>query len=217
MPDKFLNKYRIQSTRLGVWDYKYAAAYFITICTHNREHYFGQIDHKKMHLSPTGKIVESEWLNTPEIRPDMNLKLDEFVVMPNHFHGILIIGDNQFNKTTDVYYDDGGGPSTNQTVPTKNKFGPQSKNVGSIIRGFKSAVTNQVKKLSGADVNGHYPHECHDNENTAGTMFGWPTITTPFAWQPRFHDHIIRDDNSFERIRRYIINNPLNWKEDKFY
>ena len=107
MPYKYLNKYRIQSTRLREWDYKNAAAYFITICTHNRQHHFGEVYNRKMHLSPIGKIVEIEWLKTPDIRIDMNLELDEFVVMPNHFHGILIIGDNQFNKSADARYPNG--------------------------------------------------------------------------------------------------------------
>lgn len=231
MPYKYLNKYRIQSTRLREWDYKNAAAYFITICTHNRQHHFGEVYNRKMHLSPIGKIVEIEWLKTPDIRIDMNLELDEFVVMPNHFHGILIIGDNQFNKSTDTRYPNGfvmsdgrdgvGGvgccrdamhgvstgttTSTSTTVSSKNQFGPQLKNLGSIVRGFKSAVTNQVKKMHVGDG-----VICRGR----GAKHG---VSTQFAWQPRFHDHIIRDAQSFNRIRQYIANNPLNWRDDKFY
>jgi putative transposase len=241
MPEKFLNKYRIPSARLQDWDYKSAAPYFVTICTHNREHYFGEIRDGEMQLSAIGQIVEAEWTKTPAIRPDMNLELGEFVVMPNHFHGILIIGENEFNTTVppldrnseDIntgMIDDSNGNvemrrgrtleivdecrdvgrdamhcvSTAERVPpplattyaTKNKFAPQSKNLASIIRGFKSSVTTQVKKLYG---NG----DAND--------------ITPFAWQPRFHDHIIRDAESFEHIQNYIANNPLNWMGDKFY
>lgn len=235
MPEKFLNKFRIPSARLPHWDYKNTGAYFVTICTHNREHYFGEINDEIMHLSSIGKIVETEWLKTLEIRPDMNLKLDEFVVMPNHFHGILIIGENEFNKPiTGGIYDGGGrdamhgrdathglstadrtpSPSTHESIPSiKNKFGPQSKNLGSIIRGFKSSVTKQVKKMY-RDNDGR--DATHGKDATHGVSTA-PIITAPFAWQTRFHDHIIRDPESFHRIRQYIINNPLNWKEDKFY
>jgi len=68
-----------------------------------------------------------------------------------------------------------------------NKFGPQSKNLASIVRGFKSSVTTNAR-----------------------------IIHADFAWQSRFHDHIIRDSESFERIQNYIANNPMNWKDDKF-
>ena len=105
----------------------------------------------------------------------MNLELGNFVVMPNHFHGILIIGQNEYNSTT-------------KTI-NPNKFGPQSKNLASIIRGFKSAVTTYCKK----------------------------TGNTHFAWQTRFHEHIIRDSAEYERIQNYIANNVNRWKEDKFH
>lgn len=81
MPDKFNNKYRITTARAKWWDYHHAAAYFITICTQNRIHYFGEIIDQKIQLSIMGKIVEQEWLKTPDIRSDMHLKLDAFVVM----------------------------------------------------------------------------------------------------------------------------------------
>ncbi len=206
MSDKFKNKYRIPSARLPHWDYGWNAMYFITICTQNRIHYFGNIDHGKMNLSEIGKITESEWLKTFEIRADMNLEMGEFVVMPNHFHAVIGIGENQFN--TGNGYDDHAScrdamqrrdamhcVSTPATTPIptppltpKNQFGPQSKNLASIIRGFKSSV----KKY--ATIN-----------------------KIDFVWQPRYHDHIIRNDKSFQRISEYIINNPLNWKEDRFF
>ena len=170
------------SYRLRHWDYSSNAPYFITICTQNRKHFFGEISEGKMHLSDIGKIVENEWIKTPNIRPEMQLELGEFVVMPNHFHGILIIG----------------GGDARHGVPTyQNKFGPQSNNLASIIRGFKSAVTTQVKKLySRRDA--------------------MPCVLPSFKWQSGFHDHIIRDAESFARIEKYIMNNPGNWKVDEF-
>ncbi len=175
--EKFQDKYRIASARLQSWDYGSQAAYFVTICTKHRTHFFGEIIDNQMQLNSIGELAETEWLKTPEIRPDMNLELGEFVIMPNHFHAILNIGQNQYNIQ-------GGGNFT-----TANAFGPQSKNLASVIRGFKSAVTTQARIMG------------YDN----------------FEWQSRFHDHIIRDESSFERIETYIRNNPANWKDDRFY
>jgi len=84
--DKFRNRYRIPSARMRSWDYSHDGMYFITICTHNRECFFGKIINKEMHLTGIGEITEQQWVKTPEMRPDMNLELDVFVVMPNHFH-----------------------------------------------------------------------------------------------------------------------------------
>ena len=96
--NKFKDKYRIASSRLQHWDYGSPGLYFITICTKNREHYFGEIENGIMSLNELGFIANNEWIKTPEIRPDMNLESGEFVVMPNHFHGIIMIGENQFNN-----------------------------------------------------------------------------------------------------------------------
>lgn len=195
MSDQFQNRYRIQSARAPWWDYSHAGAYFITICTHNREHYFGEIENGIMKFSEIGKNALTEWEKTAEIRADMNVKLGEFVVMPNHFHGIIIIGDNDYNsnKNNDmVLHHDGRDAmhrvSTGSGSQPQNQFGKQSKNVASIIRGFKSAVTHHAKKLH-----------------------------IEFAWQTRFHDRIIRDADEYDRITEYIQNNPEKWEMDRFY
>ncbi len=108
MSDKFQDMYRIPSARADWWNYGWNAAYFVTICTQNKECYLGDAIDGKIKLSDIGKIAEQEWLKTPAIRPDMNIKLDEFVVMPNHFHGIIRIGENQYNKRNAVLNDDNG-------------------------------------------------------------------------------------------------------------
>lgn len=79
--EKFKDKYRIPSARAAWWDYKSAAAYFITICTHHRYPYFGRIENGKILLSEIGKIADSEWERTFEIRNDMNLTKGEYVIM----------------------------------------------------------------------------------------------------------------------------------------
>ncbi len=180
---KFKNKYRIASTRLQNWDYGWAGAYFITVCTKNRKNYFGDIKNGIMQLSNIGVIVRNEWEKTFAIRPDMNLQMGEFVVMPNHFHAIVIIGENQYNT---IRRDAMHCVSTTGTNK-KNKFGVQSKNLASVIRGFKIGVTTTARK-----------------------------INPDFAWQPRFYDHIIRDEKSFDNIINYIINNPDKWANDKY-
>ncbi|WP_320112019.1 transposase [Draconibacterium orientale] len=203
MPDKFRNKYRISSARLQNWDYGRHAAYFVTICTQGREHYFGRIVDGKMQLSAIGEIAETEWLKTFDLRPDMNLILGEYIIMPNHFHAIIIIGKNQYNmdggNKNDMDGRDAGvgdvetqcvaslSPPPPPTLPPANQFGPQRKNLASIIRGFKIGVTTRVRK-----------------------------INPEFAWQSRYHEHIIRNNESFKRICNYIISNPGNWEKDKF-
>ncbi|WP_430932175.1 transposase [Saccharicrinis sp. 156] len=190
MTDKFQNKYRIPSSRLQNWDYGWNAHYFVTICTHNRECYFGDISDGKMQFSEIGKIVKIEWLKTFEMRADMNLQMGAYVVMPNHFHAIITIGENEYNTERGTERRDAMhcvSTTATNNMGAKNQFGPQSKNLASIIRGFKIGVTKNARK-----------------------------IHADFAWQSRFHDHIIRNDKSFEKIQSYIIENPLKWNNDKF-
>ena len=127
--DKFQNKYRISSARLQSWDYNANAAYFITICTEHRIHYFGEITDGVMQLNEIGHIVESEWMRTATIRPDMNLELDIMTVMPNHFHALLIIGDNAYNTSDckDDFIADGDAKHRVSTSQPLSKFGPQCK------------------------------------------------------------------------------------------
>ena len=198
---KYRGKYRTTSHRLKNFDYTSDGAYFITIVTKNRDHFFGEIIDNKMVLNELGNIARDEWVKTPEIRPDMNLSMVEFVVMPNHIHGIIYIGENKFNmiNTNAVARRDAmHGVSTIYGITKthglidlndnnyKNKFAPQRKNLSSIIRGYKSAVTRKSRQ-----------------------------ITTDFAWQPNYHDRIIRNNYELNRIREYIINNPQLWKRDK--
>lgn len=185
--DKFKNKYRIASARLQNWNYGSPGLYFITICTKGRKHFFGEIENTEMVLNELGLIVNSEWVKTLAIRPDMNLELGEFVTMPNHFHAIIMIGENEFNCRDAMHRVSAPRGVPTNTIPA-NKFGPQSKNLGSIMRGFKSAVTTASQKLN-----------------------------IEFGWQDRFHDHIIRDHNEFIRISNYIATNPQNWKDDRFF
>lgn len=192
MNEKFRNKYRIKSTRFKYWNYAWPGTYFVTICTKNKIHFFGEIRDRKMHINKIGKLAIQEWKITPELRPDMNLELGQFVIMPNHFHAIIIIGKNEYNTNNKMENSHSRDAmhrvsTTRHNIPT-NQFGSQSKNLASIIRGFKSSVTKQTR-----------------------------VYCPEFAWQPRFHDHIIRDQKSYQNISNYIIRNPFNWKEDQFF
>lgn len=144
--------------------------YFITICTYKRECLFGEIKNEEIILNEIGHIVENEWLKTEEKRK--NVKLDEYKVMPNHFHGIVFIDYKIV------------GIDCNQSL---HKFGPQANNLFAIIRGFKGAVTNQIKIKFKTD--------------------------RPI-WQTRFYDRIIRNEKELEKIRLYISSNEGNWPND---
>ncbi len=203
--DKFIDRYRIGSTRLQKWDYRWKGAYFITICSRNRESCFGEIADGKMKLSGIGIIADILWY---EIKTHAkNVDLGAFVVMPNHIHGILILNGNNYpaNNNVDIesVNDDinvetlhATSLQPNQTLPTKsslkNEFmsdiSPKSESVSTIIRSYKSAVSKHAHRLG-----------------------------LVFAWQERFYDNIIRDEKSLLTISKYIENNPANWIDDRFF
>lgn len=128
MDDKFKNKYKISSIRLKNYDYSQNGFYYITICTKNKVFYFGKIINNKMVLNKYGQIVKKCWLEIPNHFPF--IKLDQFIIMSNHLHGILII-KKQATKTKKF---------------TPLQFGPQSQNLPSVIRGFKAGAS-KMKKL----------------------------------------------------------------------
>jgi REP element-mobilizing transposase RayT len=175
---------------------------------------FCEINKEKINYSLLGEAARQGWLEIPKHFP--SVILDEFVIMPNHVHGIIIIRNDVDNRNDvtvgtqnlafpsesadksetddewdDVTDDDGTQDfaflrETTDETTCGNKFGPQSKNLGSVIRGFKIGVTKFA---------------------TINNLF--------FAWQPRFHDRIIRDEDELNRIRQYIVYNPLNWSTDR--
>ncbi len=168
-------------------------------------------------LNESGKIANQYWLNIPTHFD--NILLDEFVVMPSHVHGIIIIQDQAVDSNSlegvDSGYggvgtlhatspqDTGQGPQAGQgpqdagqsSQDDKKKLSqhmsglsPKARSISVIIRSYKAAVTKQARQLG-----------------------------SEFYWQSRFHDHIIRNQAEFERIKTYIIDNPANWKDDQFF
>ena len=177
-----------RSIRLQGYDYAQAGAYFITICTHQREYLFGQIANKEMKLNDVGLVVKQEWEKSAVLRP--YIKLGEFVIMPNHFHGIIWMLDDDGRDTA---CNDTARRDTARRVPTTiEQFGkPVTGSIPTIVRAFKSAVTRQINLI----------------RQTQGAP----------VWQRNYYDHIIRDNKSYEQIAQYILENPAKWETDKLF
>ena len=183
MPDLsfyFNQKYFIPSTRLKYWDYSSVGFYFATICTYQKHCYFGEIVEGEMRLSEIGKIAKKYWLEIP--KHFKNIGLDEFIIMPNHIHGIIVI-EYKINNNVETRH----GVSLQKNENNFNQFSKMVKNsISSIINQFKSSVKRYANKNK-----------------------------IPFHWQPRFYDHIIRNEKSLDEIRQYIKTNPLKWEDDE--
>lgn len=149
-----------RSMRLKGYDYSRAGAYFVTICTHDRECLFGEIVNGEMQENDYGRIVTAEWLRSTIIRAE--IELGEFVTMPNHFHGIIHIVD-----------DLRGDRPVAPTPATPNPAivpGPQEKSIGAMMAGFKSAATkriNEFRQSPGAPMwqRNYYEHIIRDEED----------------------------------------------------
>jgi putative transposase len=182
-----------QSIRLKGYDYSAEGAYFITIVSKDRLAWFGEITNGEMQLSEAGEIVKEEWLRGAELRSE--IMLNAFVVMPNHFHGIVIIGEptipmSGIRRGVWTYaqnHDESDEKGVNPYAPT----GMQSpkKSLGSLIRAFKAGCTTRIRQ----------------------------TISADFAWQRNYHDHIIRNQKELHKIQDYIQNNPNLWEKDMFH
>ncbi len=126
--------YRTESTRLSGWDYRSAAHCFITICTRDRECCLARILDGVAYVSPLGMIVAEEWWRTPYVRP--YVKLDAHQVMPNHFHGILVLTESH---------------SELQPQDPSPKPRLQAASVGSVVGQFKSICTKRIQALGRSD------------------------------------------------------------------
>jgi putative transposase len=186
-----------RSIRLKGYDYSQNGAYFVTICTQNRECLFGEIMNGEMVLNDAGEIMKKWWLELENKFP--NFGLDVFVVMPNHFHGIIVI-DNEKNETEivgadlrvcpDVYEQ---GKHTGSPLHGSSKSQPP---LSTMIQWFKTMTTNEY--IRGVKTKKFPPFEKR-------------------IWQRNYHEHIIRNEKSYETIQNYIINNPAKWQDDTFF
>ena len=151
--EKFKNKYRIPSARLQTWDYGWNGPYFVTICTQNRQHYFGDFANGEMQLSEMGVLAQKYWYEIP--KHFSFVELDAFVVMPNHVHGIIIINKTENERNDGKGKDAINCVSTTTTTPitTKKKAGGITgnknpmlhKNLSRIMRWYKGRCTFEIE------------------------------------------------------------------------
>jgi len=139
--EKFQNRYRIPSARAAWWDYANPGAYFITICTHDRKHLFGQIYNGEMYLSPIGQIVDDEWHKSFKIRAE--LFCDAWIIMPNHIHAILRIEPTNGDAPNPVQTHGRASLTTNTPRGVAYR---SPKSISSFMAGFKSAATTRINK-----------------------------------------------------------------------
>jgi len=179
-----------RSIRLRGYDYAQAGAYFVTICVQGRECLFGQIVNARMVLNDAGRMVQAQWEQLPE--RFNTIELDIHIVMPNHFHGIVIITNPVGAGLVPAPAPAPAPGATTRVAPT----GPRRPTLGDIIGAFKSLTTN-------AYIRGV-------------REYGWPPFDKRL-WQRNYYEHIIRDAADLERIREYIANNPAKWPDDRLY
>lgn len=181
-----------RSIRLRDFNYSTAGAYFVTICAWNRECLFGEIVDGAALLNCFGDVVHEEWLRSEVVREIVSL--DAFVIMPNHFHGIILLSDGICLTTGNPLkkgdppgrpYDDNRDVGRSKTLPRRVVSG----SIGAIVGQFKSIVTKQINVL---------------RENQ-----GCP------VWQRNYYERVIRNENELARAREYIMNNPLRWDADE--
>lgn len=206
--DKFRNRYRISSTRLQNWNYGWNAVYYVTICTRDQHCYFGEIAEGRMVLSRIGIIANVLWHEIA--KHCKNVELGEFVVMPNHIHGILIISGNNDDgqRVTDI-----GVETTHALSLRTGETNPADRNPGETNPGVTGDAAIGKSRFQ------------HQGRNTLSSLVGSyksavskhaHRLGFEFAWQSRFYDRIIRDEQAYLTISDYIINNPLKWDEDKY-
>ena len=183
-------KHHRRSIRLRGYDYTQAGAYFVTMVAHGRECLFGAIaEGGEMQVNEAGRVVAECWDALPEHFP--NVELDAFVVMPNHVHGIVVIGEDDGDAAARrgeaFFVVQKNASLLHPTQPTPPR-GTQSGSIGAIIQNFKSISTRRINA----------------SRDTAGAQ----------VWQRNYYEHIIRDEKSLNAIRDYIAGNPANWASD---
>ena len=226
------NIHHRRSIRLKGYDYSKPGLYFITICVKNRVCLYGDVIDGKMKLNHAGNMVENHWLLLP--KRFSNIKLHNFIVMPNHFHGILEIvrvGATLVVAPTPVAPNESNTPvapneSNTPVVPNESNT-PVVPNESNTPVVPNESSENVVFDQKGATT------RVAPKEKTVGDMVGaFQSITTveyirgvktknwkPFdgkLWQRNYWERIIRDKKSYQNISKYILNNPSKWEYDKF-
>jgi REP element-mobilizing transposase RayT len=180
------------SIRLKEYDYSKSGLYFVTICCENRKCLFGKIDDSQMVLNDAGVMANECWMDIPKHFP--NTVLHEYAIMPNHVHGIIEITNTENSSIPDISHKKRAkdvSPLRGDSLASQ-MFCGTSKTIGSIVRGFKIGVTKWLRN----NLSSQYPQ----NQS---------------VWQRNYYEHIINNEQSYQNITNYIINNPSTWKQDK--
>lgn len=182
-------KHHRRSIRLKGYDYSQAGAYFVTLCLHNREPLFGQVVCGAMQLNPAGHMIEKWWAEL--LHKFVSIDVDEYVVMPDHFHGIIVIGHPHRDAPTDAP-NGNVGTDAPMDAPTGDPPTKKAPTLGDIVDWFKTMTTNEyIRGVKG---------------------FGWQRFAGKL-WQRNYYEHIVRSEYALGRIRKYIRNNPARWRE----
>ena len=199
------NKYRTDSNRWKYWNYSAPGSYFLTTCIHNRQEILGKIIDGKMILSAEGKIVQNQILQIPEY--NNRIIFDEWVIMPNHIHFLLTLGDFNFineeskidTRKADLILQQKHDALIEKTIgrdfkPDEIKVFRNLRRqmlIPKIMGKFQTLTSIKINELDG--INGRR------------------------NWQSSYHDHVIRIESAYFRIKNYIRNNPKKWEADKFF
>jgi len=188
-----------RSIRLQGYDYSQTGAYFVTICTQNRACLFGNIVDGKMALNDAGRMVE-QWYRELENK-FRDIRCDEFIIMPNHFHCIVInVGADLRVRPDNIMRVRPDAGQLHEIAPTISGEHKTGEHIGSplraVVQWFKTMTTN-------AYIHGVKQH-------------GWPRFDGKL-WQRNYYEYIIRNENELNWVRQYIIDNPENWKSDRNY
>jgi REP element-mobilizing transposase RayT len=200
------NIHHRRSIRLKGYDYSQVGLYFITICVQNKENLFGRIADGEMLLNEYGKIIDDEW-NYLKIKYP-TIEIHEYVIMPNHFHCIVEIASIPVGAGFARPNNDTANPELGSANPANSNLG--SANPANSNLGLANPVNSKLGRANPAP--------------TLGNIIGYfkyqttKKIALPFQlWQRNYYEHIIRTERSHQNISDYIIHNPANWKDDRFY
>jgi putative transposase len=178
------------SIRLQGYDYSQSGAYFVTMVTYGRECLFGQIVDHDMQLNPFGQIVKRAWFDLPDHYP--HVALDAFCIMPNHVHAVITLNDDRRGGSIGKMPVPEKIISSNVPLPDETQTRPYNgikcHPLSEIVRAFKSFSARRINVL----------------RKSQGTP----------VWQRNYYEHIIRNDDDYQRIYSYIESNIYNWATD---
>ncbi|MCX6361141.1 MAG: transposase [Armatimonadetes bacterium] len=184
--------HRRRSIRLSDYDYTQAGAYFVTICAQDRACLFGDVVNGHMEPTEAGACAETTWRCLPEHYP--HVTLDAFTVMPNHVHCIIMPraglkpAPTVVDQAIGSGHDEGNGVVGARFKPARPAGEPPRHGLPEIVRAFKTYSSRSINQQM----------------NSPGTP----------VWQRNYYEHIIRDEDSLNRIREYIMDNPIRWQFD---